>query len=77
MSEEMNMPLQPSGGWQILYEKDLPAPGRMVEVMFHNDSRVYRGEFKWNGFWMLEDSTIIGGGRVARWRPIAEEPVGA
>lgn len=56
--------------WVKLYEGDLPASGRLVELELHGDPRLRRGEFLWNGFWMLDEGEIIGGGRVARWRPL-------
>lgn len=52
--------------------KDFPAMGRKVQVWVFGDPVPSIGEFLWNGFWLLSDGRVIGGGRVERWEEIPD-----
>lgn len=56
--------------WLNPFDGELPSAGRVVEVKLYGDERVRRGKFLWNGFWLLDDGAMIGGGRVTGWRTI-------
>lgn len=58
-------------GWKNPFKDELPLAGKIVELMLHGDRAVHRGKFLWNGFWLLNDGAMIGGGRVIGWRHIS------
>lgn len=56
--------------WLDPFEGELPTAGTVVEMKLYGETRILHGEFLWNGFWLLDDGTMINGGRVAAWRTV-------
>lgn len=55
--------------WQYLYAYELPVG--LVELRLREKpDKILRGRFLWNGFWELDDESIIGGGRVLCYRSL-------
>lgn len=54
--------------WVQSFVGGVPLASETVELMLHGRTSLCRGRFLGNGFWVLEDGQVIGGGCVVKWR---------